>query len=179
MDQYAVTCHGAVDCMITKYIVGDITKTELKYIAHGVNAQNKMGSGVAKALYEKFPEVKKEYHLHCVLWSYEKQELLLGQVCPVFINDKNIFNLFTQLNYGYDGKRYVNYASIVTCFRTLSNLIPEGEILAIPKIGCGLAGGDWNIVEQLINDTVGDDLEIWVYELEDSQKRDGRNGDLG
>ena len=37
--------------------------------------------------------------------------------------------------------------------------------IAIPKIGCGLAGGDWNIVEQLINDTVGDDLEIWVYEL--------------
>ena len=166
--------------MITRYIVGDITETDLKYIAHGVNCQNKMGSGVAKALYEKFPEVKKEYHRHCDLWSYEIHGLLLGQLCPVFINnDKNIFNLFTQLNYGYDGKRYVNYWAIVRCFSVLMGYIPKGYPIAIPKIGCGLAGGDWNIVEQLINDTVGDDLEIWVYELNDSQKRDGRNGDLG
>lgn len=35
--------------MITKYIIGDITETELNYIAHGVNCQNVMGSGVAKA----------------------------------------------------------------------------------------------------------------------------------
>jgi len=26
--------------MITKYVNGDITETELKYIAHGVNCQN-------------------------------------------------------------------------------------------------------------------------------------------
>lgn len=148
--------------MITKYIKGDITETELKYICHGVNCQNKMGSGVAKALFTKFPEVKTKFH------SFSSQfripENRLGEVDFVECGNKTILNCFTQLNYGYDGKRYVNYGAIVKCFDFIKDNI-RNETLAIPKIGCGLAGGDWNIVEQLINDTVGDDLEIWVYEL--------------
>ena len=153
--------------MITKYIKGDITETELKYIAHGVNTQNVMGSGVAKALFTKWPEVKSDYHEFC---KYHAKEGLLGRVCYVHVECKDhqkiIANCFTQEHYGYDGKRYVNYSAIVSCFSTLRRTFGgQGEILAIPKIGCGLAGGDWDIVEQLINDTVGDDLEIWVYEL--------------
>jgi O-acetyl-ADP-ribose deacetylase (regulator of RNase III) len=159
--------------MITKYIVGDITQTELKYIAHGVNCQNKMGSGVARALYEKFPSVKEKYHTFCTNTRLSAR-LGIVQIAPVE-NDKTIINMFTQLNYGYDGKRYVNYAAISKCFKSLVGQITEP--IAIPKIGCGLAGGDWKFVEQLINDTVGDDLEIWVYELE-APKSSGKN-DIG
>lgn len=149
--------------MIAKYIVGDITETELKYIAHGVNCQNKMGSGVAKALYEKFPQVKSQYHTYCAPVGYKIE--LLGRVHKVESQGKVIYNLFTQLNFGYDGTRYVNYAAIASCFTKLKNQCNIQEPIAIPKIGCGLAGGNWTFVEQLINDTVGDDLEIWVYEL--------------
>ena len=148
--------------MITRYIKGDITETELKYIGHGVNCQNKIGSGVAKALYEKFPEVKEQYHK---FFEYPRGKSPLG--CSQLVHTKEgkrIYNLFTQEYYGYDEKRYVNYAALVNCFMELAEF-RAGETIAIPKIGCGLAGGDWNIVEQLINDTVGDDLEIWVYEL--------------
>ncbi len=158
--------------MITKYIQGDITQTELKYIAHGVNCQNKMGSGVARALYEKFPKVKTQYHTFCAPVGYKHE--LLGRVHKVEYPTKTIYNLFTQLNFGYDGKKYVNYAAIVQCFTKLLNQCNIQEPIAIPKIGCGLAGGDWKFVEQLINDTVGDDLEIWVYYL-DEGKPSGRN----
>ena len=34
-------------------------------IVHQVNCQNVMGSGVAKAIYTKWPEVKIEYHKYC------------------------------------------------------------------------------------------------------------------
>jgi O-acetyl-ADP-ribose deacetylase (regulator of RNase III) len=159
--------------MITKYIVGDITQTELKYIAHGVNCQNKMGSGVARALYEKFPQIKEEYHNYMNENGWDEY---LGSTQMVQSGDKYIFNCWTQEFYGYDGKRYVNYAAISKCFNDIVGII-SGNILAIPKIGCGLAGGDWKFVEQLINDTVGDDLEIWVYELE-APKSSGRN-DVG
>ena len=151
--------------MITKYIKGDITDTELKYIAHGVNCQNVMGSGVAKALFIKWPKVKSNYHEFC---KHRSGDGLLGRVCYVHVecrdHQKIIANCFTQEFFGNDGKKYVNYAAIVECFQKLKDSFKD-EVLAIPKIGCGLAGGDWNIVEQLINDTVGDELEIWVYEL--------------
>jgi O-acetyl-ADP-ribose deacetylase (regulator of RNase III) len=153
--------------MITKYVKGSILDTELKYIAHGVNCQNKMGSGVAKVLFDAYPEVKSQYHEHC------KTELnfgstpkdALGTVRLVYVgNDRYVANCFTQEFYGYDGKRYVNYFAVADCFYKLAE-VWKGQILAIPKIGCGLAGGDWNFMEQLINDTVGDKLEIWVYEI--------------
>lgn len=166
--------------MITRYIKGDITETELKYIAHGVNCQNVMGSGVAKALYTKFPEVKTEYHRFCEDVISPKERL--GSVCIARTDQfRIVFNCFTQINYGYDGKKYVSYPAIIDTFRQITKFInfngSTGNVVAIPKIGCGLAGGDWNIVEQLINDTVGDDLEIWVYELE--QTKYSKGNDLG
>lgn len=164
--------------MITKYIKGDITETELRHIAHGVNCQNVMGGGVAKALFEKWPEIKTKYHEYCN-WAIKDQIEMLGTVASVILKDKNIYNLFTQEYYGYDKKRYVSYSAIVNCFqRLVSNKHRFDGPIAIPKIGCGLAGGDWKFVEQLINDTVGDDLEIWVYDNTPEPKYSKRNGDI-
>jgi len=158
--------------MITKYIKGDITETELKYIAHGVNCQNVMGSGVAKALFEKFPDVKKQYH------SINNEiPPTLGHIQIVRTQKKIIYNLFTQFDYGNgyrDGKRYINYSAIVDSLRKMCLLDIKGPV-AIPKIGCGLAGGNWEFVEQLINDTVGDSLEIWVYHLDEETRSSKRN----
>lgn len=150
--------------MITRYIKGNILDTELSNIAHGVNCQNVMGSGVAKVLADKWPGVKEGYH---DLFKFQAipGEDILGTVAQIEIIDDNktVWNCFTQLHYLPRNKRNVNYRAIVCCFMQLVEL--GVEEIAIPKIGCGLAGGDWNIVEQLINDTVGNYIEIWVYEL--------------
>lgn len=160
--------------MITKYIIGDITETELKYIAHGVNCQNVMKSGVAKALFTKYPEVKIQYHDFCKLVPSPAAKL--GLAVPVEGNfNKRIYNCFTQLDYGYDGKKYVDYFAVATAFNNIRKDQLDSPV-AIPKIGCGLAGGNWTFMEQLINDTVGDDLEIWVYELE--QPKSSKRNDL-
>lgn len=152
--------------MITKYIKGDVTKTELKYIAHGVNCGNAMGFGVAKSISKTYPEVKEKYHAYASQFqvSLYNRKMLLGDIQSVKTKGKVIYNLFTQLNYGHDGKRYVSYKAIVDCFKDLTEAL-EGEIIAIPKIGSELGGGNWEFIEQLINDTVEDKLEIWVYEL--------------
>jgi O-acetyl-ADP-ribose deacetylase (regulator of RNase III) len=157
--------------MITKYINGDITETELKYIAHGVNCQNVMGSGVAKALFTKWPEVKEQYHAFTSLISLEKR---LGMCTPVTTSSgTTIYNCYTQFNYGYNGHRYVSYAAVVQTLSIMSKDPISGPV-AIPKIGCGLAGGNWTFMEQLINDTVGDKLEIWVYD-NNTLKSSGKN----
>lgn len=150
------------------YIKDDIRNTPLKYIAHGVNCQNAMGSGVAKALFDKWPQVKEQYH------SFMNEGMNSGRSPKDFLGtyqerievepDKFVINLFTQLNYGYDGKRYVNYNAILTSLR-LSIYRYDIKQMAIPKIGCGLAGGDWNFLEQILTDAFLDwDVELWVYE---------------
>ena len=152
---------------IVKYIKGSILDAEQKYIAHGVNHQNTMGSGVAKVLYKKYPEVKSDYHKVFDVNRHnfiEDRDYLMGWFDYVNTSeDKIILNCWTQFDYGYDGKKYVSYDAIHSCFK----LIAETDIkeVAIPKIGCGLAGGNWEIVSRIIDDATGDDLDVYVYEL--------------
>ncbi len=150
--------------MIVKEIKGNLLDTEIQHIAHGVNCQNVMGSGVARALYEKWSEVKSQYHLfmssskYCFVTKYH-----LGAIQKVQCTDKIVYNLFTQDFYSNRKIRNANYAAIARCFKQLSE---EGiEEIAIPRIGCGLAGGDWNIVKQIIDDATLDDLDVYVYYL--------------
>ena len=162
--------------MIVEYIKGDITETELSVIVHGVNCQNVMGSGVAKALFTKWEEVKWKYHAYCehkeIINSNpdEYYEELLGDVDFVCVerdeNDKTkktIVNAFTQFDYGYDNKKRVSYWAISNCFKYINDFY-SGKKIAIPNIGCGLAGGDWDIVKVLIDDATPD-IEVYVYEL--------------
>lgn len=153
---------------IVKYIKGSILDAPQKYIAHGVNCQNVMGSGVAKVLFKEYPIIKRDYHDYCK--NVEPNELL-GKVDIVELEDQvheKVFNCFTQEFYGYDGKKYVNYEAIYNCFNYIAKFLntsfyPE---IAIPKIGCGLAGGNWEIVSRIIDDATGDDLDVYVYYLE-------------
>lgn len=119
-----------------------------------------MGSGVAKALYTRFPEVKNNYHIFC---KEKPPAWLLGQIQPVQIKELTVVNCFTQLNFGYDGAKYVSYEAIGSVFLQLNEKFKGGK-LAIPKIGAGLAGGDWEAISVIIN-LATPDLQVYVYEL--------------
>ena len=153
--------------MIVAEIYGDITEAPEAVIAHGVNCQNVMGSGVAKALYQKWPKVKEEYHAHSVKFEavyINGQEDALGCVSHVEVGEgKTVLNCFTQEFYGRDKKVYVSYQAIRDCFEAI-NLHFSDEIVAIPQIGCGLAGGDWETVKNIINEMTPD-TDIVVYSL--------------
>lgn len=147
---------------IVKYIKGDLLECSYD-IAHGVNCQNKMGSGVAKAIYTKYPQVKEEYHRLFNIYG------ALGNFQSVFVTDeKEVFNLFIQKNYGYDGKKYVSYSAIISSFEDLNWYCKANGItkLGIPKIGAGLAGGKWEVIKELI-DEVTPNVDIYVYYLEE------------
>ena len=155
--------------MIIKEIKGNLLDTDLNFIAHGVNAQNRMGSGVAKAISDVYPEVKTRYHRYwekSMMVFLNGQSDFLGTVQPVTTRDgKTVFNLFTQEYYGYDGKLYLSYESIIKVFDFLTNECDHLNAIAIPKIGCGLAGGDWEVVKKIINRSTGNKLDVYVYYL--------------
>jgi O-acetyl-ADP-ribose deacetylase (regulator of RNase III) len=163
--------------MKIRYINGDITETELKHIAHGVNCQNQMHSGVAKALFTKWPGVKEQYHayMNSLNEKGRKPEDYLGTPMDAVEVEpgKFVHNLFTQLNYGYDGARYVNYNAVVTSLKFITYKLDTP--LAIPKIGCGVAGGSWLFMEQLLLDAFVqyEELELWVYD--NTAKPSGKN----
>ncbi len=78
--------------MIT-YKTGSLLEASEKYIGHGVNAQGQMGSGVAKAVREKWPEAFQVYRRDL---SYRDTRESLGTFTYIEEEQKVIINLVTQ-----------------------------------------------------------------------------------
>jgi O-acetyl-ADP-ribose deacetylase (regulator of RNase III) len=127
---------------------GDITKASEMVMAHQVNCQSVMGSGVAGAIRREFPQ-------HYIDFMNDKRtpEEKLGTVIRTHTKNKFIFGLYGQLECGYDGKEYTSYVG-------LGNAITEMmlwckhygvKVVNMPKyMGCALGGGDWKIVQVML-----------------------------
>lgn len=147
-----------------KEIKGNLLDTHCKLIAHGVNAQGIMGSGVAKALYTKWPEIKTSYRNYSRIFS--RPDMLLGSVHITHLEDDiKVANCFTQQNYGSDGQIYLSYKALAKCIEDLYKYAVANDYkeIAMPRIGCGLAGGNWTLVKEMLKT---DALTINVYYLE-------------
>lgn len=149
-------------------IQGDLTETDCKVISQGVNCQGVMGSGVAKALYTKWPVVKNYYHNYFIDNNAGPDgENFLGEIDPVRLTkeDKVVINCFTQQYFGGDGRLYLSYDALYTCMNQVLEYCQYNKIdeLAIPKIGCGLAGGDWTKVKAILESIFPEDFKVKVY----------------
>jgi hypothetical protein len=94
----------------------------------------------------------------------------LGNVDVVRINNSNqsVINIYAQRDYGYDGERYTSYDAFAKALGLIRSYIPFGAKIGFPKnIGCGLGGGNWKIISALIEEILGDDYDVYIYELEE------------
>jgi len=144
--------------MKIEYVKGDLFSTDAKYIIHGCNAQGVMGSGVAKIIRERYPEAYDEYRRFFEV----EGNLVLGDVIWAESNGKWICNAITQQFYGRDGQRYVSYDAVAQAMWEINKFCP-GPV-AMPKIGAGLGGGDWNVISAIIESELKD-TKPFVYEL--------------
>lgn len=141
-------------------IKGDITNAKENIICHQVNCQGVMGSGVAKALFTKYPQMKKDY-LEYYAENSESHlpEDLLGRVIFTRIaKNQYIASVFGQLSYGrHKGVVYTNYEALEDGLKYVGKIAGDDKSIAIPYfIGCGLANGSWDIVYDIIDCVLGD-----------------------
>lgn len=120
----------------------DITTVTTGVVAHGVNCQHAMGSGVALAIKKKWPLVYRHY----MAAPYGKN--MLGAAWHVNINpmfdDLFIINCYTQECYGYGAKRYADLGAIEQSLTKVYEHAEHYDLnVYLPKIGAGLGGLDW------------------------------------
>lgn len=123
-----------------------------------------MGAGVAKALARKFPEIRMADN-----YTAAGDSTKLGSYTVGFSNGKTVFNLYTQYRYGHPSKgtNHLDYQALrqaLTAMKRLLDSWDEPMPVAMPRIGCGLAGGKWSRVEDIIN-KVFPNRSIYVYTL--------------
>lgn len=116
---------------------------------HGCNCFNTMGGGIAGQISKRWPMVSA---VDILTESGDINKLGQIQIVPQRRNDGTDFyvvNAYTQYEYGTD-KMNVDYEAIVMAFRKVAKSFLPGTQIAYPRIGCGLAGGDWDVVKEII-----------------------------
>jgi O-acetyl-ADP-ribose deacetylase (regulator of RNase III) len=137
---------------------GNILEQDLFVLAHVVNCQAVMGSGVALGIKQQYPKAFVDY----IEFAHKTPaSQRMGQVN--FSAQQNggamyIANMHAQFNYGY-GQRHLNYEAFYKCLEQIRDFCKKNENVAdvakygigFPyKIGSDRAGGDWEIVAKMI-----------------------------
>ena len=148
------------------YVKGDITEAKVQCIGHGCNCFHTMGSGVALAIKNKWPEA-----LIADLQTKYGDTSKMGGFSSVILDDEeapHILNNYSQYRYGRE-RRQLDYEAQYLCLQGNLKYMLENSLnsIAYPKfMGCMNAGGDWRIVLAMIEavfDNQG--VDVFIYEL--------------
>jgi O-acetyl-ADP-ribose deacetylase (regulator of RNase III) len=137
-----------------------------KIIAHVCNDLGFWGSGFVMALSEFWHLPENEYRLWSRGESYVTDEVFgLGNVQFVPTEHKLwIANMVAQHGVrGADNPKPIRYDALQSCLTKVAAKARELQAtIHGPKFGADRAGGDWQKIEQLINETCSD-IEVTIY----------------
>jgi O-acetyl-ADP-ribose deacetylase (regulator of RNase III) len=138
---------------------GDLFSTDAEAIGHGVNTKGVMGAGIAVAFKEKFPKNYQAYHNACVTGLF-----LPGETFVFKEGDLFIANIASQNQPGANAKYDLLLHAAVDAALQLTDLYGINR-LAIPLIGCGIGGLEWDGVEVILKGVElivpGFEFEVW------------------
>ena len=149
-------------------------------ITHGCNCLSNMGAGIAPQMAKAFgadkfwmeswgPTISKlgciDYETFVIgknaIWSIEDADNKLNE--PELI----VVNSYTQFRYGKnhtDGvSKPLDYEALTLCMRKINQEF-SGKHIGLPKIGAGLAGGDWSRIKTIIQTELKDmKVSVVIY----------------
>ena len=127
---------------------------------HGCNCAGAMGKGIALEFKSKFSKMYNAYKKLCL-----EGKFLPGDVFLYKYSDGYVFNLGTQKTW----RTKATLSAIEKSFNTLFELASKNNIdkIAIPRIGAGLGGLNWDEVKQIIEKTAKKYNSIDLYVVEE------------
>lgn len=153
------------------YLKGDasLPLEEHTLIIHVVNILGILGEGFVLSLSKQFPLAKREY----VKWSKDKETFELGEVQFVCVDQLKatfVANMLAQHGVRKNDKdrtTYMDYDVLRLCLRKVARFALKNRLsIQMPKIGSGLAGGDWREIEKIINEElIYYKIKCTVFEL--------------
>ncbi len=181
-----------IELMPINFISGDATNpkdNKIKIIVHICNDVGGWGKGFVMAISKRWKQPELEYRK----W-YKKQEVEqtdtilferlesrdkysnekkfeLGNVQFVKVTDDIwVANMIAQrdIRPNEDGIPPIRYTYVSECLERVRQFaIRKNASVHMPRIGCGLAGGQWTEIEELINkNLIAHEIETTVYDFE-------------
>lgn len=155
--------------MRINYVKGDATRpqgTGKKIICHICNDIGAWGAGFVLALSKRwdYPE-----HFYRARHSYPlgHVDVLSVDTSDGMENEILVANMIAQhgVRPSPDGIPPIRYDALGIALKRVSEVATElGATLHMPRIGCGLAGGQWENVQQVIEENVQVDVTVYDFE---------------
>ena len=152
-----------------QYLKGDATAPSeqgIKIIVHVCNDVGAWGKGFVIAISKKWKQPEQKYRQ----WYKTGDDFALGSVQFIQVeHDLWVANMIGQRDIRIkEGIPPIRYDAIE---QGLSKVALEAKKLSasahMPRIGCGLAGGQWDIIESLIQRTLlANNIKTFVYDFE-------------
>jgi len=130
-------------------------------IVHGCNCFCTMGAGIARGIAKTFPEALAEDKR-----TGKGDRGKLGQISVAEIAQGDlrltVVNAYTQFDWRGQGRK-ADYDAIRSSFSIIADRF-AGKRIGFPMIGAGLAGGDWQVIEGIIEaELAGLDYTLVVF----------------
>ncbi len=146
-----------------KTVTGDLLQLalngEFDVIIHGCNCQCQMGKGIALSIKQHFPEA---YAADCLTAKGDEKKLGTFSQAEIIRGPRSFYivNAYTQFHWRGAGVK-ADYDAIRKVMRAVKSRF-SGKRIGYPKIGAGLAGGDWEIIRPLIDEELGGEDHTYV-----------------
>lgn len=152
--------------MIT-YLKGDATSPQAagpKIIAHICNDRGGWGRGFVLAVSKRWKDPEHYYRR----WYHSKEGFELGAIQVVEVGQNLwVANMVAQYGYKTGSKGPpIRYDALGECLQQLATVATQRQAsIHMPRIGTGLAGGKWEVVEPLVKEALGDH-RVFVYDYQ-------------
>ncbi|HEY4498583.1 MAG TPA: macro domain-containing protein [Candidatus Paceibacterota bacterium] len=151
--------------MKINFVTGDATRPigdGNKIIVHICNDVGGWGAGFVLAISQRWKRPQKRYRELGKTGGYELGTVDLVQV------EGNIWvaNMIAQQGIHWDHSiPPIRYPALEDCLLQVAQHAKKLKAsVHMPRIGCGLAGGKWDKVEEIVSRTLGD-IPVTVYDL--------------
>ncbi|MGF7078817.1 macro domain-containing protein [Mucilaginibacter sp. UYCu711] len=146
-----------------RYTTGNIMDSSAEALVNTVNTVGVMGKGIALQFKQAYPHNFEVYKQACLNGQLKTGQVLAVKDSELLMGERLIINLPTKQHW----KMPSRYEFVESGLFALFYFLRDNPVksLAMPALGCGNGGLDWNRVKPLIEQHLsGLELSIWVYE---------------
>jgi O-acetyl-ADP-ribose deacetylase (regulator of RNase III) len=144
-------------------VKGNLLESPAVALVNTVNTVGVMGKGIALQFKNAFPHNFEVYKRACADGEVAIGEILAVEDRNLLYGNKLILNLPTKTHWRLPSE-YTYVENGLLALRDYM-LIHRVESIALPALGCGNGGLDWQKVKAMMEDALGDfQIPVWVYE---------------